>query len=105
MASLDPPVPIKATFSVGLRQAVITFNHPLLDVPLDPANWSVRDMDLDQPVQTAAVVLPNVVRLVTLGVGPDPGLDGVSFAPPPFDVVSDTAKPTPAPAFTDFPTT
>ena len=46
---------------------------------------------------------PTVVRLQFGGVVPDAGPDVVSFAPPPFDVLSDTAKSIPAPAFTDFP--
>lgn len=84
-------------------QASITFSHPLINlVGGDTGNWFIRFTGLERTI-TGVLVAPGGVIVTTAGVVANPGPDVVSYSPPPFDVVSDTTKPTAAPAFTDFP--
>ena len=101
--SLDPPLPTGAVFTAPFGPVTVTFSHPLVNSPaIDPTNWFVRETNLDKSVSAAAVV-GGVVVLTLAGVTPDMGPPVVSFTPPPFDVLSDTAVQVPAAAFSDFP--
>jgi hypothetical protein len=60
--------------------------------------------DVVRTVTNVSILGPQVV-LLTMAAAGDPGPDVVSYSPPPFDIISDTAKPTAAPAFADFPVT
>lgn len=99
----DAPVPIAASWSGITRSATVTFSHDVRFL-LDPkdANWFVRFDNVEKPVTDVSMGPVNVV-VSTLGGVPDAGPNVVSYSPPPFDVVSDTLKPFPAAAFTDFP--
>lgn len=105
--SLDPPVPIAAEFIVLFTQVIVDFSHPLLpDLGGEPASWFIRWMGVERRATTVIIgggPLDNQVTISTAVVGANPGDDVVSFGPPPFDVISDTTKQIPAPAFTDFP--
>ncbi len=100
---LDPPIPTAAVWSGFFFTAAVQFNHQLQTVvSADRANWFVRKTNLARPVVSVGIS-GTQVTVLTSGSITDIGPDVVSFSPPPFDVVSDTAKPTPAPAFADFP--
>lgn len=100
-------MPIAATWVAFLTTAQVTFSHPLLlDLAGDTANWFVRVANVERTVMGVTIGAGpgnNRVDLTTLAAGADFGPDVVSFSPPPFDVVSDTVKPQPAPAFADLP--
>lgn len=95
-----PPVPILATWTNP--NCFVTFDQVLGPGVLDNANWFVRVGNFSRGVATATVVPPSVVRLTTVGFGPDAGPDIVSYSPPPFDVIGSGG---PAVAFADYPIT
>lgn len=98
-------MPLTAVWSDAFSTATLTFSHPL--VPLaggDVGNWFVRERGDQRPV-TMVTINPGNIVLLTAGAIANPGDDVVSYSPPPFDVVSDTARQIPAAAFTDFPLT
>lgn len=100
---LDPPLPILATEDFG--SVTVTFCHNLVPGVIDPTNWSGRFAARLFTAGSAVVTFAGVA-LINLVLGAaDPGPDVVTFAPPPFDLLSDTARQIPAPAFTDFPIT
>ena len=102
---LDPPVPLNADWADPFVTAIVTFSHPLLPVaPGDNDNWFVRRLNTQRPV-TFVTILGNQVTLLTAGAIANPGDDVISYSPPPFEVVSNTARQIPAPAFADFPLT
>lgn len=102
---LDPPVPQSAFFNLGFTFGNVEFQHPLIPGSLDPANWFVRWLNRSRFVDAALVAPGNplAVAFTTSGSGVDVGPDVVSYSPPPFDVISATARAVPAPAFSDFP--
>lgn len=104
MPLLDPPVPIFAQDIINA--ATVTFNHPLIVGPLDPANWSARFGGLRFAMATAGVGIgdPTQVQLTYVLPGvPDPGFAVVDYTPPPSDVISDTARQIPAAGFLNYP--
>ncbi len=102
---LDPPLPLSAVFNPPLGPVTVTFSHPILSNPaLDPSNWFVRRSNNSFTFSLLKAV-GGVVELTTLSPTINPGPDVVSYSPPPFDVLSDTARAVPAPAFADFPLT
>lgn len=103
---LDPPIPLAAVWAVGTMTARVTFNHPLVPSPaLNTDNWFLRFNNFSLNIVLVRIVAgtPTVVRLTVSGQAINAGPDIVSFFPPPFDVVSNTAVQVAAPAFTDFP--
>lgn len=94
------PAPILATWSSP--KCTVTFSQPLTPGPLNPGNWFVRVGDRSQTIFIAAAVAPNTVELTSIGSGPNPGPDVVSYSPPPFDVTGPTGD---AQAFADYPIT
>lgn len=97
----DPPSPISATFVLGTL--VVTFDQALAGGAVNAANWTACDSGNRRDC-TGALVVGSEVRL-TLGPPLLPcSPDGVTFAPPPFDVVS-AASGLPAAGFADFPIT
>lgn len=106
MPRLDPPVPVSAVDIIF--ETLITFNHPLIPGSLDPTNWSVRVNNQRHGITIAGVpaFTPTIVDIRhEPGFIPDPGPNAVFYTPPPFDVISDTAKQIPAAAFAEFPVT
>lgn len=103
-----PPAPVQAIYSTGTGRLRIEFDRPLIQQDLNQANWS-------------GVLKPNAItfdwsgflpaftsgRFADIGVNiglPGAGADRVSFAPPPFDVLSARTR-LPTQAFADFPVT
>lgn len=84
-------------------RAIVSFSHNILDTALQRANWFVRRTNVLRAVDAATVQPGGDVRLQTSVGAADTGPDVVSYSPPPFDVVSDTAVQVPAEAFADFP--
>lgn len=83
---------------------VINFDKDLVGVgALDLANWTVRWNNLVWTV-SAALAVGNQVQLAGAAGAGNPGADVVSFAPPPFDVLT-LENDRPVVAFTDFPLT
>jgi len=87
------------------NQVEVTFNADLQPGALDAANWSAK-AGITPAAATGAEAAPssggaNVVR-VTLDTSAS--FTSVSYAPPPFDVVSDGGG-VAAAAFTDYPVT
>lgn len=80
----------------------VQFSTSLTLGPLDTGNWFVRVGNRSQTIFTAVASAPDLVLLTSIGSGPNPGPDVVSYSPPPFDVIG---PPGPAPAFSDFPIT
>ena len=101
MPSLDPPVPVSATFNPGPNTVFIVFDKPLVAGAIDVNPWFVRWMNTLRLVVNA-LIFDSTVVLVTTTPFADLGPDVVSFNPPPFDVVSDFGF-VEAPAFNDFP--
>lgn len=97
----DPPLPIAATFASGTGLWSVTFDALLQPGPVAIANWFLRVSNFAPAVITATAVM-NRVQGTTSGGSPDIGPDGVTFTPPPFDVVERVAG-KPAAAFADFP--
>lgn len=97
----DPPSPVSATFVLGTLH--VTFTDQLQAGALNAANWLVCDSGFQRNA-TSALAVGDEVRL-TLGppLLPCPVV-GVTFTPPPFDVVS-AASGLPAVGFADFPIT
>lgn len=103
MPSLDAPVPILAIWDGFLNEAIVTFSHPLQPVPVgDITNWEVFFAFFKRPVN-GVIIAGNTAVLSTGAPIGDPTPQQVRYLPPPFEVVSDTTKPTPAAAFTAFP--
>lgn len=99
-----PPIPITAVINPGLTQVVVTFDKAMFPNPFpNIGNWFIRWAG-----QTRTVATGNVTGLtVTLNIVPgpaDPGIDRVTFDPPPFDVL-DLVTLDPVTAFADFPLT
>ncbi len=102
---LDPPVPVSAVFNLPFMQLTVAFSHPVrFHTPNATASWFLRAGNLRWTIASVSVGPLVVLIAVTPGVG-DPGPNVCSYSPPPVDVVSDTARPIPAPAFSDFPVT
>ncbi|KKM68217.1 hypothetical protein LCGC14_1463120 [marine sediment metagenome] len=105
MPVLDPPVPLSAVFAAGPSTLTLTFSHPLVGPQAgDPGNWFIRFDNFERIVTGVAINPGNVVLDTAMG-GILFGDDAVSYSPPPFNIISDTAKPTRAPAFAEFPVT
>lgn len=86
----------------------MVFSHPLITGPVDRDNYSVRYNNQRFTIADAGVgpFPPTVLILLWSFPGvPDAGPDVVDFSPPPFDLISDTARQIPAPGFTDYPIT
>lgn len=103
MPQLDAPIPIGAIDTFGT--IFITFNHPILNLPMTPAPWFVRSGNVIRTVNTVSQFAIREVRLLTTPGAADPGPDIVSYTPPPADVISDTARQIAAPPFLAFPIT
>lgn len=104
---LLPPTPINATVdSVFPLILDLFFDDILRGVALDPTNWTIRFNNTAYNVFSIAVALfdPTQVRMVAGLVGPDPGADVVTFAPPPFDLFG-LLTGLPVTAFANFPIT
>lgn len=99
---LDPPVPIDASWEPLTPATLVTFSHSIRPDSLDTGNWFVRFANQSYPV-TGAIVIAGKVQLTFAAPIIDLGPNVVSYSPPPFDVISNTAKPVPAGAFTDYP--
>lgn len=101
--SLDPPVPIAAIWDGFLNEATITWSHNLQPVPVgDITPWVVNFNNFRRPVN-GVIIAGNTVVLSTGAPILDLSPDAVRYSPPPFEVVSDTVKPTPAEGFISFP--
>lgn len=95
------PLPVDGQVSNFGTRVDVTFDGPLVnDAAINLANWTVRFAGLAKPVNVASIQGGVVVLMV--GVG-DPTMDpdGLSFAPPPFDLT--TAPGGRAAPFADFP--
>lgn len=103
LPELDAPVPVLAETFLFPNRVFITFSTVMKPAIVDKRSWSVRIGNQAYTIDSAEVKLFGVELMVTPGAG-DPGANVVSFAPPPFDVVS-AAGHVPAPAFADFPIT
>ena len=102
MLSKTAPVPIAAVFDAGKTAVQVTFDQPLATDPaLDTANWTMR-IDGDAYSTSLAGALGPVVSLAITAGAPDPGIDQVTFAPPPNDVLA-TSSGLAAAAFADYP--
>lgn len=97
-------VPVSAVLNGPMNQVDVTFDPDIVDAPsIDLANWSVRWNNVDRTVIGASIVA-NVVVLGVVAGGADVGIDRVTYAPPPFDVLT-TVGGNPVLAFADFPLT
>lgn len=85
-------------------QVVVTFDKALVPIgAINLANWTVRFNDINYVLGGAQTVGSTALLAVAGGLA-DPGLNRVSFDPPPDDVVTlENARP--VVAFTDFPLT
>lgn len=100
-APRSPLVPVDAVINAPATIARVVFNAFLQpDTVLDVANWSVSWAGQDFPVTGAQSAGPRVILALGTPFG-EAIIDAVSFAPPPFDVVSRQGDP--AAAFVDFP--
>jgi len=80
----------------------VTFDQPLnTDAALDTGNWTAR-IDGDAYSTSLAGALDRVVSLAITVGAPDPGIDQVTFAPPPNDVIG-SGSGLAALAFADYP--
>lgn len=105
MPTLDPPVPVSAVWDRGPERLTVTFSHAILDSPIPtPANWTMR-FDAFRWSALSAGVLAGVLVLDMVEGDPDAGPNNCTFTPPPFDIISNTVRQIPAPAFADFPVT
>jgi len=85
-------------------ELVITFGEALFPDPaVDLLNWSVRHNNTTWDV-TAAAVSGSVVTLTGFAGLANPGANVVSFAPPPFDVITSLSG-LPVLPFADYPVT
>lgn len=100
---LDAPVPVQAVWQALGPFCLIYFTCDITGEPLDAGNWFFRYGGFSYTV-TAAVESSGRVRLSLSAPMLDAGPDVVSYAPPPFDVLS-LGGLVPAPAFADFPVT
>lgn len=96
----SPPLPLSATFNLGSLAWSCTFDQPLQAGALDFANWSLRASG-DAYTATSAAAAGSVVSGIATIATPAPAADDITFAPPPFDVLSLAGLP--AIAFADFP--
>lgn len=99
---LNPAAPTLAEINDPTNDTVdIDFDANLIDNPaLAVANWTVRYLGNNYTVSAAAA--DGIVVTLTVAVGaPDPGLDIVSFTPPPHDLISANGRP--VLEFIDFP--
>ena len=97
-------VPTSAVINGPMNLLDVFFDPDIVDAgAIDTANWSVRWNNINRVVSGASIVGNRVVLGLTAG-GADPGIDRVTFAPPPFDVIT-TDGGNPVQAFTDFPVT
>lgn len=100
------PVPVAARFFLGPARAEVDFSKPLNLGLIDTGNWSAHVNNfLRRP--TVAIVRPppdppTRVFLAAFNVGTfDMHANEMTYAPPPFDVVSQEGLQ--AEAFADFP--
>lgn len=102
--SLSPgePVPISAEYIPGDDQIAIDFSENVSSLDDDASLWTARIGGFDRGVDNIADVSGVRVLLQLSGSVADPGPNVVSYAPPPFDIVSFPGG-TPAPAFANFP--
>lgn len=98
--SSDPPVPTAAQWDTFSETGSVTFDQALQPGVLDTANWRFRVANNIRPV-VSAIAAGAVISFVTSGFSPSLGPTGVSYDPPPFDVLNLFGRPTVA--FTDFP--
>ena len=84
-----PPVPtaVASQFVFPTLIVDVTFDHLLQGSTLSTAPWSVRLTGRDWNISSARVEA-NRVRLLCTRGAVDPGLDLVTYAPPPADVVA-----------------
>jgi len=101
---LRRPLPVAAWFSGILREAVVTFDVPLLDNALDQTNWVFHAHSRIFTVASAVTGDPGPcdVRCLLNVPGP-PQLPGgrLYYSPPPFDLMS--KRKTTADAIVAFP--
>lgn len=94
-------VPIDAVINAPATIIRVVFNAFLRpDTVLDIANWTVQWLSTFYPVTAAQSAGPRVILQLGAPSGEAPS-EGVSFAPPPFDVISRQGDA--AAAFVDFP--
>ncbi len=99
-----PPVPVSAIINPGATQLVITFDRQLFPNPFpNLANWSVRWANFTRTVSSGNATGFTLTLNLVIG-GADAGIDQVTFAPPPFDIL-DLVTLREVQAFTDFPVT
>lgn len=92
-------MPAGATWQMGTTLIEVSFSEPVVDSgSLDAGNWSYSPPDLASITSVASV--GGIVR-ITLDAAPL-SITGVSFDPPPFDVVGQVSGLN-AEAFADFP--
>lgn len=99
----DPPVPVDADYDAPSNLLRVTFDRELTPAVLDPANWSLH-FAMSRFTCSAAQVFPGdpyTVVGVMVFAAPSIQPNKVSYAPPPFDVISTAALP--AAAFANFP--
>lgn len=97
----QPPVPISATFSVITGSIVVTFDKALTpDAALDTKLWSARKNSYVRTIANAVASGSTVTMATTQGAF-QPGLDVVSYAPPPFDLLGLNGRP--VEAFLNYP--
>jgi hypothetical protein len=95
------PLPVDAWILSPPTAAVVLFDQRLTTVAvLDVGNWTVNYGGFDYPVTAAAAAGSRVNLSLAGGAEGLPG-NWVTFAPPPFDVLSHWGVA--APAFTQYP--
>lgn len=99
-----PPLPISAVINGPMTQVVVTFDSEVFPNPFpNLANWTIRWANQFRTVSSGNAVGTTITFSIIPGAV-DVGIDQVTFAPPPFDIL-DALTLIPVAAFTDFPLT
>lgn len=99
----DPPVPIAASYTIPTGRIRITFDAQLNPQAVTGSTVTFRVNNMRRR-GTFMNALGDQVSGDSVVVGADVGVDGVDYAPPPFNIRrADTLLP--AAAFADFPLT
>lgn len=108
LLSHRPPAPVEAIYSLGTNRLRVEFDRPLIEQNIAVGNWGgVLKRNAVPDNWTGFLPTFTSGRFADVGVNiglPGVGADRVSFAPPPFDVLSARTR-LPTQAFADFPVT
>lgn len=100
--AIPGPLPISVTYYPSpFFRCFVFFDQLLVPRGIDRLNWSMRYNNIRYFANLASTNL-SYVHFWAAGPLPRPGIDSVTYAPPPFDVVS-AGTGVPAPPFAEFP--